>query len=58
MKLLTVDDLCGILQVKKDWVYDHVRMGDIPYVRVGNLLRFNEDAINDWIVMQSSDTVF
>ena len=58
LKLLTVEQLCELLQVKKDWVYDHVRAGDIPYIRVGNLLRFREDAINDWLTKNSSDTVF
>jgi excisionase family DNA binding protein len=54
MKLLTVEELCELLKVKKDWVYDHVRMGDIPFIRVGNLLRFNEEEIIKWLNASSS----
>jgi excisionase family DNA binding protein len=57
VKLLTVEQLCELLQVKKDWVYDHVRAGDIPFVRVGNLLRFREDRINEWLEASSSNSV-
>lgn len=49
MKLLTVTQLCELLQVKKDWVYDQVQAGQLPHVRIGRHLRFPEDAIQEWI---------
>lgn len=54
MRLLTVSDLCETLKVKKDWVYDQVQAGKIPYIRLGGRhLRFSEDAIDEWIRSQS-----
>lgn len=49
MKLLTVPQLCELLQVKRDWVYDKVRRNEIPHVRIGTLIRFRESDIAAWL---------
>jgi len=48
-KLLTVNDICDILQVKKGLVYKWVHYGYVPYVKIGNVLRFKELQIEKWI---------
>jgi excisionase family DNA binding protein len=38
--LLTPDQLCELLQVKKSWLYDEVEAGRLPCLRLGKQLRF------------------
>jgi excisionase family DNA binding protein len=34
-ELLTVDDVCAWFQVTRDWVYDEVEAGRLPFLRLG-----------------------
>ena len=38
--MLTPDQLCELLQVKKSWLYDQVEGGKFPCLRLGKQLRF------------------
>lgn len=54
MKLLTVEEVAGMLRVSEAWVKDRTRKrvkpeDAIPCIRLGRLVRFSEQAINDWI---------
>ena len=41
LELLTVADVCDLFRVSKDWIYDEVEAGRLPYVRLGRKhLRF------------------
>jgi excisionase family DNA binding protein len=40
LELLTPDQLCELLQVKKSWLYDQVERGGFPCLRLGKQLRF------------------
>ena len=40
MRLWKVADVAEYLGVSESWVYLHVSQGDLPYLRVGGLLRF------------------
>jgi excisionase family DNA binding protein len=40
LDLLTPDDLCALLKVKKSWVYDEVEAGRLEALRLGKQLRF------------------
>lgn len=42
LRLIDVDRLCGLWNVKKSWVYDQVEAGNLPAVRLGKQLRFRE----------------
>ena len=44
-RLWTVKDVQEFLSVSRSWVYQRVAAGDIPYVRVGGLVRFVPDAV-------------
>ncbi len=39
-RLWTVPDVAGYLGVSVSWVYQHVAAGDLPYRRIGGLVRF------------------
>jgi excisionase family DNA binding protein len=54
LRLLTVDQLCALLQVKPSWVYDSVAAGHLPTVRVGRHLRFRAIEIDAWLSSSSS----
>jgi excisionase family DNA binding protein len=45
LDLLTPDDVCTLLKVKKSWLYDTVESGAIEAVRLGKQLRFRPSAL-------------
>ncbi len=55
-KLLTIDQLSDILQVKKNTIYSWTFTRKIPFVKINGALRFKEKAINSWIEGQEKET--
>jgi excisionase family DNA binding protein len=53
--LLTPEELCSLLKVKKQRVYEWVHLGRIPYIKVGRFLRFSRPDIEAWLKSNSSD---
>jgi len=50
--LLTIDEMAKRLRVKRSWLYFrtmHTGTYSIPRVKVGKYLRFNPDAVMEWI---------
>jgi excisionase family DNA binding protein len=45
LDLLTPDDVCALLKVKKSWLYDTVETGAIEAIRLGKQLRFRPSAL-------------
>jgi excisionase family DNA binding protein len=45
LELLTPDDVCALLKVKKSWLYDTVENGAIEAIRLGKQLRFRPSAL-------------
>jgi excisionase family DNA binding protein len=45
LDLLTPDDVCALLKVKKSWLYDVVEDGSIETIRLGKQLRFRPSAL-------------
>jgi len=45
LELLTPDDVCALLKVKKSWLYDAVENGAIEAIRLGKQLRFRPSAL-------------
>jgi excisionase family DNA binding protein len=52
-EVLTVKEVCELLQVHPSTLYKLVRQGSIPSFRVGTEWRFREDVIERWTVEQS-----
>jgi excisionase family DNA binding protein len=48
-KLLTIDEVSEILQVKKSTLYSWVHQGKLRHVKVSRLLRFRQEDIDRWI---------
>jgi excisionase family DNA binding protein len=54
-ELLTVADVAALLRVSKSWVYEHTRSRGtprserLPYVKVGKYVRFEAQAIREFI---------
>ena len=55
-QLLTADDVCAILKVKKSWLYDTVERGLIVPIRLGKQLRFRPAAITRYLDSCESGT--
>ena len=51
--ILTMKEICDLLQVDQSTVYKLVRQGSIPGFRVGSDWRFRRDVIERWMVEQS-----
>ena len=48
-RLLDIDELCAYTGLKKKTVYDKVYRRKIPFIKLGQLLRFRLADIDDWI---------
>ena len=49
MRLMTVKQVATMLQVSQERVYEMVRLGLLPAVRLGRQLRVDEEALKNWI---------
>jgi len=38
-----------LLSVKTSWVYDAVRRGELPCIRVGRHIRFTQAMLEEWL---------
>ncbi len=47
--LLGVKELAQYLGVSVQWVYERVQLKEIPYIKVGKLLRFRKSDIDGWL---------
>ena len=54
--ILTVKEICDLLQVHQSTVYKLVRQGKIPSFRIGSDWRFRRDVIERWMTEQSTGT--
>lgn len=50
--VLDVHQAAEYLRMKRGWVYDAVRRGELPYVRLGRKLRFSKRALGEWFAAQ------
>jgi excisionase family DNA binding protein len=47
--LLKASDAAGLLSVRPSWVYEAVRAGRLPCVRVGRHVRFLRSDLERWV---------
>jgi excisionase family DNA binding protein len=50
--LLRPEQAAALLSVKTSWVYDAVRTGKLPCIRVGRHIRFTRRMLEDWLARQ------
>jgi excisionase family DNA binding protein len=53
-EVLTVKDVCDLLQVHPSTLYKMIRQGKIPVFRIGSDWRFRKDAIMRWMAEKST----
>lgn len=51
---ITVAELTELLNLGRTAIYDMVRRGAIPYIRIGYSVRFDPDEIAKWLRARSS----
>jgi excisionase family DNA binding protein len=49
LDLLTPDDVCTLLKVKKSWIYDEVEAGRLDALRLGKQLRFRPSDLTRYL---------
>jgi excisionase family DNA binding protein len=50
--LLRPEQAAELLAVKPSWIYDAVRTGRLPCLRVGRHIRFTTTMLENWLVDQ------
>lgn len=50
--LLDPQDAAALLSVKPSWVYEAVRSGRLPYLKVGRHIRFLRSDLEGWVMGQ------
>jgi len=49
MQLIDIQTLSALLSVKPKTIYDWVHKNSIPHVKLGKLVRFDENEIKRWV---------
>lgn len=52
--LLRPEDAAQLLAVKPSWIYDAVRTGRLPCLRVGRHIRFTQPMLEAWLSEQAA----
>jgi excisionase family DNA binding protein len=47
--LLTTADAAQLLAVKPSWIYEAVRSGTLPCLRIGRHIRFTRAMLEEWL---------
>lgn len=50
--LLRPEQAAALLAVKPSWIYEAVRTGRMPCLRVGRHIRFTQAMLEDWLAAQ------
>jgi excisionase family DNA binding protein len=53
--LLRPEQAAHLLSVKTSWVYEAVRSGRVPCIRVGRHIRFTRQMLEDWLAEQPQE---
>ena len=48
MPLLTIEEAAGLLHVKVSWLYERTRTNEVPHIKLGKYLRFDQDELIAW----------
>lgn len=49
LRFFTVPEIADLLQMKRDRVYEAVRLGLVPAVHIGRQIRIEEKAFVEWV---------
>ena len=51
-KILTLAEVSELLQVHPITVYRLIKQGKLPYFRIGRVLRFDADQLENWLLLK------
>jgi len=51
-RLLSPQEAADLLGVPRSWVYEKVRLGHLPHVRLGRYVRFERCTLEAWLSCQ------
>jgi excisionase family DNA binding protein len=49
LELLTPEQVCELLQVSRQWLYDSVEKRGFPHIKLGRQLRFRPKEVSAWL---------
>ncbi|MCK4852475.1 MAG: helix-turn-helix domain-containing protein [Candidatus Omnitrophica bacterium] len=52
-EIMTVKQLADYLQINELTIYKKVRIGEIPSIKMGRILRFKKEIIDKWLEIES-----
>lgn len=52
-EVMTTRQLAKYLQLNELTIYKRVRLGEIPFVKVGRTIRFKKEIIDKWLEVES-----
>ena len=55
MQMLTPDDIMQALRLSRSTVYNMLKRGEIPSVKIGNMLRVNKSAFEHWLEQHTAE---
>jgi excisionase family DNA binding protein len=55
LRLIDVPTLSRLLNVKPKTIYDWIRRDYVPYLKLSQLVRFDEDEIKKWLASKKSN---
>lgn len=50
--LLTIKDVQAITKLGRTTIYELMRTGEVPYLRIGRSVRFRREALETWLKAQ------
>jgi excisionase family DNA binding protein len=56
-EFLTINEVSEYFGIKKSTLYFHVENGDIPHYRIGRLIRFRKQDIDQWMAANKKETI-
>jgi len=48
MTWLTIEEAAALLRVKVSWLYERTRTNEVPHIKLGKYLRFDQEEILAW----------
>ncbi len=51
--LLRPDEAAQLLSVNTSWIYEAVRSGRMPCIRIGRYVRFTRSMLEEWLAEQA-----
>lgn len=56
-ELMTPEEVCDLLKIKKQRLYEWVHFNKIHYIKVGRFLRFSRSKIIQWLEANAYDII-